>query len=688
MSDETEIKETTPASDEPEIKAAATDNAENEINPETPASKETGINLTKPAKKANSVKEKFTLLVNNAVSALKTRKKAAISLLVIAVLSGGVFIFKDKIWKPELQIINQPVFTPDPGDYKSKQAVMITCDVDGAEIKYTLDASDPDESSLIYSAPIIINTKTTIKAIAVKDEMATSEIAAAEYKIQENAAKNNSAEPLKDLPKLINDYGDARKKSEYDSIIKIGRELMVKNPAKAIEYEADIAWAYAEKGNLTEAEKKFEILIDKLKGGDEKAFKALLEKIINYKSSFGPKLYQKISDEAKNKKYNEIAIKAEGKKPALTPAPPAAGDKAGAIEKTPLSASDKTRTAGKIPVAANDKADAAAKQAAAPTDKAKVTEKNQTAPPDKTIAAEKSPSAAPDKAGVPETLPIAANDKTKTVKNLPVAPPDKTPSAEKKQAATPDKTNVLENLPAAAANQTAEDEKPLAPPDKSIAPKDPEKMNSNAEKAEKIVENNTEPAGSTDEINDNIVDPVFTSYILEPVNGREILRSRVGEMEISGKLIKPVGGKKSTDYEKASESFNNANFDEAMRLYCSALKYRRKIYDHLKNGRPLKSISSAGSIDPGDIKIINDIGCVYAVYGSDDWAIAFLEWATCLNPNYTLAYKNLFNLYVHNGMFDRAKDLINELSRVYPKGLEIELLMADMNYKLAKANKK
>jgi len=690
MSDENEIKETAPAGDE------------NETNAATPASDENEIKAAEPVKRSNSIKEKIALSAANAVSALKAHKKIAISLLALAVLSGGAFIFKDKIWKPELQLINQPVFSPDPGDYKSGQTVTISCEVDGAEIKYTLDASDPDESSLVYSAPIIVNNKTTIKAIAVKEEMATSEIAVAEYKVQKTLPKNNGPDASKDLPKLINNYGDARKKSEYDSIISIGLDLMIKNPAKAVEYETDIAWAYAEKNNLPEAEKRFELLIDKLKGGDEKVFKALLEKIINYRNNFGLKLYQKISDESKNRKYNEIAAKAEDKKMALTTARAAAAVVPRADEKSPVAANDKTKSAEKSQAAATDKTSVSQNPPLAAADKAKAAEKTPAETPDKTKTADKQAPAAVDKARLNEKSPAASVDKTKAVEKPPAAIAEKAGIAEKIPIAANEKTKAADKLPVtAAARAKAVETLPVAPSDKPAAaenqpePADKaptqentEKINSNADRTSKTVENYTELPATTDNANDNIADPVFTGYILEPINGMEILRPRIREMEISGKMIKPVGGKRNTDYEKASESFNNANFEEAMRLYCGALKYRRKIYDHLKTGRPLKSISVMGSIDPGDVKIINDIGCVYAVYGSDDWAIAFLEWARSLNPNYTLAYKNLFNLYIYNGIFDRAKDLMKDLSRVYPRGLEIELMLADMNYKLAKAGRK
>ena len=52
--------------------------------------------------------------------------------------------------------------------------------VDGATIHYTLDGSDPTEASTTYSAPFTVNATTTVKAIAVKDGVA-SNVATATY---------------------------------------------------------------------------------------------------------------------------------------------------------------------------------------------------------------------------------------------------------------------------------------------------------------------------------------------------------------------------------------------------------------------------------------------------------------------------------------------------------------------------
>lgn len=39
----------------------------------------------------------------------------------------------------------------------------------GAEIRYTLDGSNPTASSTLYSAPFTLSETTTVRAVAIKD---------------------------------------------------------------------------------------------------------------------------------------------------------------------------------------------------------------------------------------------------------------------------------------------------------------------------------------------------------------------------------------------------------------------------------------------------------------------------------------------------------------------------------------
>lgn len=83
------------------------------------------------------------------------------------------------------QTVATPTFTPEAGTYTEAQNVTIECATDGATIYYTLDGNDPTTESNIYSNAIAISETTTVKALAVKDNMNPSAIATAVYEIQQ-----------------------------------------------------------------------------------------------------------------------------------------------------------------------------------------------------------------------------------------------------------------------------------------------------------------------------------------------------------------------------------------------------------------------------------------------------------------------------------------------------------------------
>ena len=82
-----------------------------------------------------------------------------------------------------LQQVAVPEFTPAAGTYSSVQTVTITSATAGATIRYTTDGTAPNGSSAEYTAPITVYENKTIRAIAVKEGMADSEVASAEYVI-------------------------------------------------------------------------------------------------------------------------------------------------------------------------------------------------------------------------------------------------------------------------------------------------------------------------------------------------------------------------------------------------------------------------------------------------------------------------------------------------------------------------
>ena len=84
-----------------------------------------------------------------------------------------------------LEKVATPNITLAAGTYTSVQTTKITCETEGATIYYTTDGNAPTTSSTQYVAnsDIEINTSMTIKAIAVADGMANSEIASKDYVI-------------------------------------------------------------------------------------------------------------------------------------------------------------------------------------------------------------------------------------------------------------------------------------------------------------------------------------------------------------------------------------------------------------------------------------------------------------------------------------------------------------------------
>ncbi len=89
------------------------------------------------------------------------------------------------VWETEsgstTEKVATPTFSPAGGTYTEAQSVEISCATDGATIYYTIDGTDPDENSDVYSSAINVDKTMTIKAIAMNDGMDNSAIASATY---------------------------------------------------------------------------------------------------------------------------------------------------------------------------------------------------------------------------------------------------------------------------------------------------------------------------------------------------------------------------------------------------------------------------------------------------------------------------------------------------------------------------
>ncbi|MBU4338070.1 chitobiase/beta-hexosaminidase C-terminal domain-containing protein, partial [Patescibacteria group bacterium] len=80
--------------------------------------------------------------------------------------------------------VSSLTFTPSSFvTYTSSQNISISTSTSGAAIHYTLNNTDPTETSQIYSTPITISSTTTFKAKAFKTGLEPSNIATAKYTI-------------------------------------------------------------------------------------------------------------------------------------------------------------------------------------------------------------------------------------------------------------------------------------------------------------------------------------------------------------------------------------------------------------------------------------------------------------------------------------------------------------------------
>lgn len=82
-----------------------------------------------------------------------------------------------------LQTVAPVAASVPSGSYKGAQTVTLASATDGAEIYYTTDGSEPTTNSNKYAAPVSITATSTLKAIAFKTGMVTSNVTVFDYTI-------------------------------------------------------------------------------------------------------------------------------------------------------------------------------------------------------------------------------------------------------------------------------------------------------------------------------------------------------------------------------------------------------------------------------------------------------------------------------------------------------------------------
>jgi sugar lactone lactonase YvrE len=81
-----------------------------------------------------------------------------------------------------------PTFSPEPGTYAAGQSVTISDSTPAAVIHYTVDNSTPTTSSPVYTSPILVNSSTTLKALAIASGDTASPVTTASYTIETSTA--------------------------------------------------------------------------------------------------------------------------------------------------------------------------------------------------------------------------------------------------------------------------------------------------------------------------------------------------------------------------------------------------------------------------------------------------------------------------------------------------------------------
>ena len=83
----------------------------------------------------------------------------------------------------ELTKVAAPTINPPTGTYSSIQNAVLRCETGGSTIRFTVDGSEPTNSSTVYSSPVSVGSTTTIKAKAFKDGMMESDTVSTIYNI-------------------------------------------------------------------------------------------------------------------------------------------------------------------------------------------------------------------------------------------------------------------------------------------------------------------------------------------------------------------------------------------------------------------------------------------------------------------------------------------------------------------------
>lgn len=138
----------------------------------------------------NSAPELKVQLTDAVVSINALPSRAALEIgrayHIYAVWDSGTLTLTDANFDAA-SVVEEVVLNPGGGTYYDVQTVEMTSATDGAEIRYTLDGSEPIETSELYSAPITVDSDVTIKAKAFKTNWIASGVVTETYVVYPGA---------------------------------------------------------------------------------------------------------------------------------------------------------------------------------------------------------------------------------------------------------------------------------------------------------------------------------------------------------------------------------------------------------------------------------------------------------------------------------------------------------------------
>ena len=96
-------------------------------------------------------------------------------------------VYLDAQWTARTAVAD-PVIDPDGGTFQDSQTVTITCETEGAAIRYTLDGSDPTRGGTLYTGPFTLTNSAAVTAAASKDGMDDSDTVTAQFTLKPRPA--------------------------------------------------------------------------------------------------------------------------------------------------------------------------------------------------------------------------------------------------------------------------------------------------------------------------------------------------------------------------------------------------------------------------------------------------------------------------------------------------------------------